>query len=165
MDNGTIIIGIVIIAICVVPFIWMTRARVSREKRLFAELSKFASGFQGTVTRHEFGRGFAIGVDENQQAVFFLQKQKDAENLLTYVNLKEMQGCRVINTTRNVKHADGVYTTTEKLELGFTPMDKNQPVVTLEFYNEADKMQLANELQLVEQWSKIINGMMKKQKK
>ncbi len=165
MNTGTIIIGIVIIALCVLPFVWMTWARINREKKLFAELAQFAAGYQGAITQQEFGRGFVMGVDENALAVYFLKKHKDGPADLKYINIREMQACKVINTSRNVKHADGIFNTTEKLELGFTPLDKNQPMITLEFYNEADKMQLAGELQMAEKWARIINGMMKKPKK
>jgi hypothetical protein len=164
MGTGTIIIGIVIVFICIAPFVWISYSRIRREKQQLNILNSFAEQHQCRVTTYEFGRGFSIGVDENSKCVFYMQKNGDRETL-KHIPLREMTGCRVLNTSKNIKHSDGVYNIIEKLELAFSPADRNQPEILLAFYDAEQKMQLAGELQMIEKWSRIINGLMKKQKK
>ncbi len=164
MDHGTLITAIVIITICVAPFILITRFRVRREKKILKELTGLATRNHCRITRHEFGRGFVIGVDEESQYTFFIKKHKE-EMKEQYVDLKEVKACRLIEQYHTLKQAGNTINTIERLALGFTKTDPNQHEVVFEFYNEEEKMQLSGELQLLEKWNKIVNGILKKKKK
>lgn len=79
-----------------------------------------------------------------------------------YIDLSEIQKCKVVKTSRTVNYKNSSTIVIEKLELYFYPNDKNKTQILLEFYNtNSDISVLSGELQLIEKWSDTINNRLK----
>ena len=158
MDFGTTIIGIVIALICALPIILSTLNNSRRKKRILQKLYDFAAKDNYKISQHGTCNNLTLGIDDSAHMIFFIKKTKENE-VFQQINLAEIQLCRVINSTRNVKHKDSTLFVVEKLELAFAYQDKNKKEFLFEFYNCIDDGQAyTGEVQFIEKWCKIING-------
>ena len=154
MGLGNIIIGVVLAAVFVVPFMFAGRNSKKRKKQMLLALRTLAIQHNGNISIHEFCSDFVIGMDEAKNYVFFYKKSEGKENT-NFIDLAEIKSCRVhILRREGVKGADKVI---DKLDLSFTPHDKTKKVIDLEFYNTDVSSVLSGELQAVEKWSKLID--------
>ena len=163
MDLGTAILGMVAIAICVLPLIWLHRIQKKAANTLLFALTEFASKHHAALSTHEVHRDFAIGMDESKACVFFIKKSKD-EDIATAIDLSEIKTCKVINTNMSFNTHDGVRKVIEKLELSFIPAVESKSTVNLELYDMDKNVQLSGELQLIERWADRINEWLKSAK-
>jgi len=157
MDSGTIIIAILFILICSIPFVIMGRNSKKREKQFLRTLLEIAGKNNGKLSNHDFLTHAAIGIDDDAKMIFFVKK---ANNMETHqlVTLHEIQKCNMITATRNGSNEDGLFKIIEKLELAFEHRDKRKANTVLEFYNaDYSSPTLTGELQLIEKWCKMIN--------
>ncbi|MDD2563221.1 MAG: hypothetical protein PHU27_03270 [Salinivirgaceae bacterium] len=160
MDLGSSIITAIFLAICIVPFILMGRSRKKRKKETLQSLSKIANQHNCNISKHEIHPNFIIGMDESKKFVFFVKKTDDKVTE-QYINLAEIQSCKVKTTGRTIEHNNGTQNLINKLELSFIALDKNKKETTLELFNADTTIQLSGELQIAEQWSKQINDLIK----
>ena len=163
MDLGIIPIMVIILTICILPFIFMSRSRKKREKKFLQSLSKIAEKHNCNITQHEFCGDFVIGLDENANAVFFF-KQVNNKETAKYINLTKIQSCTMINTSKTIKAKNSSYKEIDKLEFKFLPTTKYKPNILLEFYNYDESLPLSCQLELMEKWLKIINDKLVSQK-
>jgi len=163
MDLGIIPIMVIILAICILPFIFMSRSRKKREKKFLQSLSKIAEKHNCNITQHEFCGDFIIGLDEIANAVFFF-KQVNNKETAKYINLTKIQSCTMINTSKTIKTKNSSYKEIDKLEFNFLPTAKYKPNILLEFYNYDESLPLSGQLELMEKWLKIINDKLVLQK-
>jgi hypothetical protein len=158
MDSGTTIFGLMLLLICILPIILLTRKRKKREKLFLQSLFRLAEKSNSKVTERDLWNNTAIGLAKESNKLFFTRKTAD-NHLLKEINITEMQKCRVVNTSRTVSTPKGVNTVIDKLELALTYLDKNRPEILLEFYStDHDSFSLSGELQLTEKWKEIINS-------
>ncbi|HET6245272.1 MAG: hypothetical protein H0V01_02025 [Bacteroidetes bacterium] len=134
MDLGSAIIGAILIAICIVPFILMSRGRKKREKQILQSLTDIAVQHNCQISQHEFCGDFVIGIDEAKNFVFFHKQRKDRV-IEQFIDLAKIQNCKVINSNQTITNKDGNYKVIDKLELSFIPIAKEKTEITLEFFN------------------------------
>ena len=157
MDLGTIITGIVIILICIIPFVLMSINNNKKEKRLLHGLFNLAQKNNGKITRHDLWDNAMIGIDDTTNQIFFIRKVKDIETA-KQVDLAEIQKCRVVENSRTISKKDSNHKVTDQIELVLTYHDKRNNETILEFYNaNYDSFMLKGEFQLAEKWSSIFN--------
>lgn len=159
MDQGSAIVGAILIAICIVPFILMSRGSRKKKKRMLQALTESAKQHNGQLSQHEFCGDFVIGFAEDINSVFFI-KQKNEEAISQVADLSKIQSCQAVKRTRTIKNKGGNVRITERVELNFIPKDKSKDEINFELYTE-ENMQLSGELQLVDEWSKQINDRLK----
>ena len=157
MDSGTIIIAILFILVCSIPFIIMGRNSKKREKQFLRTLVEIARKNNSKLSDHDFLTHAAIGIDDGANMIFFVKKVNNIETH-QLVTLHEIQKCNLITAARNANNEDGFFKIIEKLELAFEHRDKRKADTILEFYNaDYSSPTLTGELQLAEKWRKIIN--------
>jgi len=157
MELRTTIVTLIILIICIAPFILMSRVNKNKGKRFLQLLSGLAGKNNTSIARHDIWHHKAIGINEAGSMIFFAKKGKESD-LLQEVNIADIQRCRVINTSRTVRHNNGNINVIDKLELGFQYFDKNKGESVLEFYDAyADHATLSVELHLAEKWCKLVN--------
>ncbi len=161
MNLITDLVGAILAVICILPFVLMIRNSKKLEKQLLESLSGIAAQQNSTITQHELCGNIAIGLDENTHTFFFFKRGKNTQTA-QHIDLGKFQNCTVVNTRRSFKVAGRNDSVIEKLELSFLPIVKNKSPLKLEFYNSDESRQLNGELQLVEKWSKILNGKLQK---
>lgn len=165
MDLGTAIITAILVALTVVPIAIMRRNRLKKESGMKQALRQLASRQNGEISQHEFCGDYVIGIDTKNKYIFFYKKNKENE-LAQFVDLAEVQSCRVEKITRSVKkgNGDGNIEYTDRLELHFLPKAANNAITKLELYSEQINRQLTGELQMANDWSKRINDLLHNKK-
>lgn len=160
MDLGSIIIGAIILAICIVPFIFMGRNRKKRERNTIQSLVNFANQQNCNISKHEICGDYIIGIDETKKFVFFIKQIKENVDK-KHINLADIRNCMIDNTSRTVTNNNNNLNVIDKLELSFIPFDKAMNEIKLEFFNADNSMMLVGELQSIEKWVKFINNILK----
>ncbi|WP_339709437.1 hypothetical protein [uncultured Kriegella sp.] len=155
MELASTIIGGILAAVCVVPFVLITQGRKKREKKMLQSLITLADQHDCKISEHEYCSDFVIGIDKTKQYLFFFKKTK-TEETLQYVNLNGIERCKVNNIGHVVRSKDGNHREIDRLELSFTPKAKDRQEIEFQFYNVDVNMQLSGELQAVQKWSKIV---------
>lgn len=154
-----IITGAIVILIIVLPILYVNRKRIKSEQKFKNRLINLAAESNGTITECARWLNSSIAVDKNQHLLFFIKDVSLGETRKT-IDLKEIQKCRVINTSRSIKGQDGSNVVViDRLELGLTYKMPNCPEEKLEFYNtDSGTLTITDELMLVEKWKLIINN-------
>ena len=160
MDSGTLIMGAVLIAICVLPFVIVGRNRKKKKKQILQLLTNIAKKYNAQISRYDFCAGFAIGLDETKNAVVLYKQGQDGvtEN---YVNLSEIQKSRAVTTHRTVGDKDRNFNVIDRLDLVLVPIAKQKEDIKLPFFDAEDSLQMSSEMPLAEKWSDLINGRLK----
>lgn len=149
MDSGTIIIGLIMLALCALPFILSGRNRKSKEEKIKKSFLDLAQKNNISDLQKDIWYGSAIGINVTNHQLVFYRKIKDIET--THIlNLKDIQKSKVLKVNDLNNHI-------EKLELILTPYGKNNNEINLEFYNAEINPQLNGEFQLIDKWNKLIN--------
>lgn len=157
MNLISIISLAIIIVACIVLILLSKSSKRKKENKKLQLLSAITGKHNSSVTQNEFFGDLLIGLDEKSNFLFFINNSQSNKTEQA-INLSETQKCRVINTSRAVNNT----TVIDKLELCFTPLDKNTPQVSLEFYNSDNSPTLVGELQLIEKWAEIVKSQLNK---
>lgn len=150
------IITLVFILACVLLVIFLRHRNKAAEKKFAQILFDHASSSNSEISEYDITRKLAIGISNATNSIFFLKRRND-QNTITQVDLDSTERCYINQTTRTAK--DRSYFSTERVELRFTPSEKNVPETVFELYNiDHDSMSMNGELQLAEKWRSIINS-------
>ncbi len=163
MDLETAIVGLISILICIIPFAIMHYNSVKKENKILKSLKENAQKQNCNISQYEFCGDYVMGIDESRNFVFFF-KQKKEKAISQFVDLAEIQTCQVVKKTRSVKNDIGSLDVVERVELSFTPTNKNNAETRFELYDDEVNMQLSGELQFVDKWTKQINDRLKNKK-
>jgi len=158
MDSVSLIVTLIFVGVIAIPIIYSIISKKKKIKKISADLSAFAETKGGKISEFDYWKNTSIGIDRDNHLLFFTRK-KGAEEQKTAIDLKEIQSCRVINTSRSVPTPSGSEKVTDRLELVFKSFDQGVPERSLEFFNSAnqDSLSLTGELQLIEKWLGIVN--------
>lgn len=156
MDSGSTLIGIIALALFIVPlFIVYLNSKKTQNKMLQA-LKDQAQQYNCKISQHEFCGDFVMGIDMKENFVFFAKQNKE-DVAFQFIDLSTVQLCQITKKTRTVKTRSENVTVTERVELKFTPDKPDQNETIFELYNDDVRMQLSGELQCADKWSNLIN--------
>lgn len=155
MEIGTTIIGLVSVALCVVPLIIIGKSKRNKEKGFLTSLQGIASAHNCKIATHDFGIDFSIGLADNNQFVFFYKKLKENE-IKECIPFSSIASCKVFSGTHQVKTKEGNETRLDKLELIFQPKDRSFSSTSFEFFNVQNFTQPNGEIQLARKWETIV---------
>lgn len=161
MDKGSAIMGAIVIALIVLPFLIFGQSARRKKSQLLKQLKALASANNGQISRHEFSGHTLIGMDDNKHLVFFIKKIHD-QVTEKFIDLAGIQEVKVFNGGKVVNNQNAEVRISDKLELGFIPRDSSQEMIKLEFFNVKDNFQLHTELQVAEKWAELIHQLIKK---
>ena len=156
MDLQSLIIGVIVIALCFFPYIYMTKKGKKRDQQFFQLLLDKANQLNCNLTSHEVTGNIIIGLDEEKKELFFLKRTRNYERL-QHLNLSEMRSSRLNNVSRMVGDKNNKQKVIDKLQLIFTPLNSTKRDIILEFYNSDETLVMNGELKLIETWSKIVS--------
>jgi len=157
MDFGTIIIGVIVTALCILPFFIFKSGAGKRRKELLDQLTRMAQQQNGRISQVDTMGQFAIGMDEDARTVYFIRGQAGREES-RIIRLDDFRSCKPLNTTRSIDNAQVNYKVVEKLELVLIEKHRHHAEQTLEFYQADSGTQLSGEYQLLEKWAKLIES-------
>ncbi len=153
MDLTTTIIGVAILALCILPLAMAHNKKKKKEQQLLQALTDLATSYSCKITQHDLWQNTAIGIDESANCVFFVKNGNAAESLQK-AHLAGVRGTHV--------NGDADPASAEKLELVLIHAATNEPDTVLEFYDPEISMQLHDELLLVNKWQDIIQQAIRK---
>ena len=157
MDLGVTLTGVIIVLLCIIPFVVMSQNSKRKKQQKLQNLFDFAAKNEGNITQHDLWHKSSIGLDETNNTIFFIRILQDKE-ITQVVKLGDMQKCQLINTGRTLNEQESPIKVIDKLELAFTPRDKQQTTIVLEFFKvDSDSLTLTGELQLAEKWANLAN--------
>lgn len=144
MDLGTLITAIVMLAICVLPFVAMNRKKKLRIKQLKQVFEEYIEEQKHTLGEIDLCGKIVIGLNANASHLFFI-KERNGMYLKKTVLIRDIQKVIVQKTTFDAA------SNFEKIALDF---DLKSAQIELVFFDYLDKIQLDGELQLAEKWHK-----------
>lgn len=162
MDIGTIIIGIVFLAVFILPFYFLGRNKKSGAKGLTQAFSQAAAKAGLNIPNPEcWSNTYCIGIDPQAGKMLYL-KVKNGASQETVIDLGEIEKCRVANHTKTAVAHNTASKVVDKIELVFTPFAAHHNEKALEFYSLAESLTIGNELKLAEKWKQLAEQQLKK---
>lgn len=163
MESYSIIIGIVITFIILLPLILIQRTQKNQKKKSRKGFINEALKNNLKIADPEFwGTYYAIAIDEAANKLIY-SKIIDAEHNLSIIDLSQVSSCEIVKTHRAFKNKTTSKIETDKIDLvlGYKSSAKAKEV--LEFYNIDVNFQMSNEMELLEKWeTKIKSRIFKK---
>ncbi len=156
MDKGSSIIGIVIIALVVLPFVLFYLLKKLKHAKYLNLFSSLAEKEKINITSRELWENkYLLGIDAQGKKLIYMnlnENDKSAE----IIDLSRVSGCSVISTDRSHKTriADNA---SDRLDLVFSFKD-GSPEKSLEFYKSTAFMPTADHFVHAEKWQKIIEA-------
>jgi len=151
MEICTTAVGLVLIAICALPFALMYVSRRKRVHQRLTSLRKIADDNGSPVSKYDIGGNFIIGMDAEPKKIYFYKSQNGSD-VQQVVDLAGIHTCKVQKATRG----SGTSGMMSRIELAFDPARPDQRETRLVFYDEGQNAALSNELEIAEKWSKLI---------
>ena len=138
MDITTIIIGVAIVALCVLPFWLSGKARKRREKKLTDALNEMAQQKSSTICNSEICGNNAVGIDGSGRWLFYARCKG---GLRENIDLDGVSACTIVEKPDTVG-------------LSFTTGAKTDTYI--EFYNSNVEATSDDESRLAARWHKIV---------
>jgi hypothetical protein len=160
MDSGTLIVGVIILLVCIIPFAYMIYHQKKQQQTIRQALVDFGAQHQSTIHQLDVWNHSAIGLDHTNRLLYFYKKATHQPTPTTLrITLNELRKCRVENSGRTVSSPNGPTNVIDRLELVLSFKDKTKKDVVLEIYNNTqDHLTLNDELPLAERWAALINA-------
>ena len=155
MDLGSALVGLIIIVICIVPFVIMSQGNRKTKKQKLAALEHIAHEQNCSISQHDVCGDFVIGFDDRKKHVFFYKEYNDKKEE-TFVDLAHVKDCKIIKEDKRINNKSGAYSIIDKLNLSFKTTNNKE--IRMEFYNSDVNLQLSGELQMIEKWKELIKS-------
>jgi hypothetical protein len=147
MDATSLTIGIILLIICVLPFIIFSIINSKKRKKRIQNLIQKAKENNATIHEKDDWNQSIIGLDKTNKMLFFSKKSEEIDKFIS-INISELLKCRIERTENKLKAL-------EKLELELTFASK--PTVVLEFFNKDETRILLNEIEIIQKWQTLLN--------
>ena len=147
MDATSLTIGIILLIICVLPFILFSVNNNKKRKKRIENLVKKAKENNATIQEKDDWNQSVIGLDKKNKILFFSKKSEEFDKFI-FINISELLLCRIERTENKHK-------VLEKLELELTFSSK--PTVVLEFFNKNETRLILNEIEIIQKWQTLLN--------
>jgi hypothetical protein len=138
MDITTLIIGVAIVALCVLPFWLSGNARKRREKKLTDALNEMAQLKSTTICNSEVCGNNSVGIDGSGRWLFYARCKG---GLRECIDLENVRACSIIDKP-------------DTIGLSFATDAKTDTYI--EFYNSNIEATSDDESRLAARWHKIV---------
>ena len=147
MDSTSLTIGIILLIVCVLPFILFSVINSKKRKKRIQNLIQKAKENNATIQEKDDWNQSIIGIDKTNKMLFFSKKSEEIDKFIS-INISELLKCRIERTENKNK-------VLEKLELELTFASK--PTVVLEFFNKDETRLILNEIEIIQKWQTLLN--------
>jgi hypothetical protein len=163
MNYKTIVTDVVLILICVLPFLIFAYNKKKKKSKLLGKIKQPATGYGLKISKYDIWDQSIIGLDESNSHVFFY-RFKQGNETFKHIKIDEIRSCDKQESSRTIAIKNGSVKVIEKLALVFYPRLNHQATISLEFYDTEDSSQLGNELILIEQWQSTLSVLLNQKK-
>lgn len=149
--DSTIIIGIIIIAIIIVPIWYLMHSQGAGKRKLEKELASLGEKDGIRISEHESWGNKVIGLDrENEKAAFLIQGNPQSRILMA--DLKKYTRC-IVEKNMLDTGSKGNAIVFSSIFLRFLAKEKGAEDLLFPLFVDHEDMTLSNELQIAEEWS------------
>ncbi|MBC5834029.1 hypothetical protein G6N05_03955 [Flavobacterium sp. F372] len=147
MDSTSLTIGIILLIVCVLPFILFSVNNSKKRKKRIQNLIKKAQENNATIQEKDDWNQSIIGIDKTNKMLFFSKKSEEFDKFIS-INISELLKCRIERT-------ENKHNVLEKLELELT--FASRPTIVLEFFNKDETRLILNEIEIIQKWQTLLN--------
>jgi hypothetical protein len=160
MDSATIIIAVISIVICSLPFVIGRNNRKKREGALLSEIKTLSSNKAIQLSKYELLSNFIIGLDEKVNVLCFLRNKEKDKHFLE-VDLAKYSKVEVQQSNHQEGENNNTRVVIDELVLKFYPKSSSEKIVLIELYNRTETQNLSGEFQLAQEWAQFLNNRIK----
>jgi len=161
MDISSIIIGIICLAMFVVPPIYWDRVQKQKEKRFIGHFLALAEKQLLKITEREmWNNRYCIGLDQDARRLFYLKRHEEGKEEIAVIDLSTVRNCKVMLDKRKIPTKRGDFEIIEHINLVFQPYDQKQPEQIVEIFDLEESIRITGERPLANKWEKKINSML-----
>ena len=160
MDTTTAIIGIIILLICCMPFIYDFINRKKKEKEMINELSAYFLNLNTQTEVTDIDSSICFALDKSKKHFLFI-RHTDKEFSIQHATIQEFNHVELqkMHAYSNKNNGHGPI---EKISLKFTPISgHNVQSKSILLYDASKQTGIGSELQWAEKWVSILNGIFK----
>lgn len=157
----SILIGVISIAVIIIPFVYMYRKSKRTARELTKRLEAYAKENNFNIDKSESIAQLALGLDSKNKVAFFA-KFEEGVHEIRHLYLDSVSICKVNRKVREVDYQGEKDRVTHRLELDFYPINKKEEVTSFLLFTEEDDKMLSGEIQLAEDWEVKYNALIKK---
>ena len=147
MDSTSLTIGIILLIVCVLPFILFSVINSKKRKKRIQNLIQKAKENNATIQEKDDWNQSIIGIDKTNKMLFFSKKSEEIDKFIS-INISELLKCRIEKT-------ENKHNVLEKLELELT--FASRPTIVLEFFNKDETRLILNEIEIIQKWQTLLN--------
>ena len=147
MDSTSLTIGIILMLVCVLPFILFSVINSKKRKKRIQNLIQKAKENNATIQEKDDWNQSIIGIDKTNKMLFFSKKSEEIDKFIS-INISELLKCRIEKT-------ENKHNVLEKLELELT--FASRPTIVLEFFNKDETRLILNEIEIIQKWQTLLN--------
>lgn len=159
MDTTSLVIGLFLLTISVLPFILLTLKRKKIEKKYKNKMHDWVQKEGCVVTQEELDDTNYIALDEKNEKLFFMSFQ-DAEPTEISVDLEQVKTCSILKEKKQGVLSEGDLYDIDKLILHFSFHSSTLPDIRLVLFNSSKKAQIVTELLFAREWTTKINAIL-----
>lgn len=164
MDFQTLIIGLIITTIILIPLVYIQLSQKSKRKQIRQEFLKEVQKNKLQLSTVEYwGTFYAIAIDTKANKLIY-SKKENQENIWIELDINSITDCTIAKTERIIKNKTTQKVETDRIDLQITSKGKNPNIVLLEFYNVDINLEMTDEKLLLEKWQSLIKSLMLKHK-
>ncbi|MGD9995143.1 MAG: hypothetical protein AB7S69_17725 [Salinivirgaceae bacterium] len=160
MDLSVSLIGAVLVALTILPFILVARSRKKKARLWFQKLALGASAQNKEISLHEISGRIIMGMDQKAKALFYL-KPEQSDAAIQSIDLHAIAACKVFKVSRTVGENGSQQSYLGQVGLRFIPRKKAEAESRWLLYDSEEDMQLSGELQFAEKWAGLIDNEIK----
>jgi hypothetical protein len=156
MDTSSIIIGVVTLIICAIPFILVSRGNKKRHTEHLKLLSNWISENKLTLDKIETHSDFILGLDSKEKTFVFFKASEN--NRVEKIRLNNISKVNLVKETVVLNDNNGINSRIKNVLLEFSLKSPSVQSIQFELFNIEKNHQLSGEIQLGQEWVKYLNN-------
>ena len=148
MDLSSLIIGVLFLAACALPFVVASSSRKHHNKKLIDELNGLAGNVATEVSEFEIMSNKIAGIDKSGRYFFFVRIADGIHR--ECVSIDSLKSCGVTDRNSNSESS-----------MGLCVIQSNGTERFIEFYNSKVEATSEGEIDFAEKWNCLINRCLK----
>lgn len=158
MDTSSIIIGVITLIICAIPFVRVSRGNKKRRNKNLKSLKDWTIENNLKLDKIESHSDFILGLDSNEKTFVFFKESN--ENSIEKIPLSNVTQVNLVKETTVSNDAKGLNSRIAKVSLEFSLKLSSSSSVQVELFDLEKNHQLSGEIQLGQEWAKHINSIL-----
>ena len=155
MNTSITIIGIIILALFLLPWVIISRSSKGTVKRLVKNLNSEASINELIISDCDSWGESTIGIDEKKNKIIYVDESHGDKDVKIF-SLKDVEVFKTIPDLTNKKYQHNEYKKTNKVGLSFIFRERSRSDINITFYVAGFGGLSKKEEHIFEKWSEII---------